>query len=200
MTRHKKSESMEKEARLQEAIVEYKKRVQKQKSITKVSINRVTKDFNVLRQTLTDRLNGKLPRNKAHEELMNLTNLEEKELVHWITVLTQHGYAPRYSTVRELAEIIRNRRVFGINDDDVQLVNYEPFGKQWVPRFMSRYPQLQSARIKLIEAARVKDVSVERLTRWFDDLERVITEYEIQPENLYNMDESGFAIGDIEAS
>ena len=64
---------------------------------------------------------------------------------------------------------------------------------------MSRYPQLQSARIKLIEAARVKDVSVERLTRWFDDLERVITEYGIQPENLYNMDESGFAIGDIEA-
>ena len=98
-----------------------------------------------------------------------------------------------------MAEIIRNRRVFGINDDDVQLVNYEPFGKQWVPRFMSRYPQLQSARIKLIEAARVKDVSVERLTRWFDDLERVITEYGIQPENLYNMDESGFAIGDIEA-
>src|SRR5438552_13303694 len=138
MTRHKKSESMEKEARLQGAIVEYKKRVQKQKSTTKVSIDRVAKD-------LTDRLNGKLPRNKAHEELMNLTNLEEKELVHWITVLTQHGYAPRYSTVCELAEIIRNRRVFGINDDEVQLVNYEPFGKQWIPRFMSRYPQLQSA-------------------------------------------------------
>ena len=75
MTRHKKSESMEKEARLQEAIVEYKKRVQKQKSTTKVSIDRVAKD-------LTDRLNGKLPRNKAHEELMNLTNLEEKKLVH----------------------------------------------------------------------------------------------------------------------
>ena len=88
MTRHKKSESMKKKARLQEAIVEYKKRVQKQKSTTKVSINRVAKDFNIPRQTLIDRLNGKLPRNKIHKELMNLTNLEEKELVHWITVLT----------------------------------------------------------------------------------------------------------------
>src|SRR5437762_12401732 len=118
MKRHKNPESMEKEARLQEAIIEYKKQVKQQKSASKVSINHVAKDFNVPRQTLTDRLNGKLPRNKAHEKLMNLTNLEEKELVHWIRVLTQHGYAPRYSTVRELSEIILNRRVFGINDDD----------------------------------------------------------------------------------
>jgi hypothetical protein len=83
------------------------------------------------------------------------------------------------------------RASFGVNDDDVQLVNYEPFGKDWAPRFMSRHPQLNSARMKLIEAARVKDVSVERFTRWFYDLERVITEYGIQPENIYNMDESG---------
>ena len=53
---------------------------------------------------------------------MHLIIDEEKELVHWITTLTQHGYAPRYRTVRELAEIIRNRRVLGVNDDDVQLV------------------------------------------------------------------------------
>ena len=41
---------------------------------------------------------------------MNLSNLEEKELVHWITTLTQYSYTPQYSTVHELAEIIRNRR------------------------------------------------------------------------------------------
>jgi len=41
---------------------------------------------------------------------------------------------------------------------------------------------------------------MERLTRWFEDLQHVINEYDIEPGNLYNMDESGFAIGDIEAS
>ena len=130
---------------------------------------------------------------------MHLTIQEEKELAHWITTLTQHGYAPRYRTIRELAEIIRNRRVFGVNDDEVQLVNYKQFGKDWVPRFMSRYPQLKSTRIKLIEAARIKDVSVERLTKWFEDLQSVINEYKIELGNLYNMDESGFAIGEKEA-
>jgi DDE superfamily endonuclease len=42
-------------------------------------------------------------------------------------------------------------------------------------------------------------VSEERLTRWFEDWEQIIKEYEIDTENLYNMDESGFSIGDIEA-
>ena len=56
---------------------------------------------------------------------MNLTKEEEKELVHWITTLTKRGYAPHYHTVRELAEIIRNRRVYTVNDDDIQLITYD---------------------------------------------------------------------------
>jgi hypothetical protein len=38
------------------------------------------------------------------------------------------------------------------------------------------------------------------LTRWFEDLQKIIEEHNIESCNLYNMDESGFAIGDIEAS
>jgi hypothetical protein len=99
-----------------------------------------------------------------------------------------------------LAEIIRQRRVAGVNDDTIQLVNYEQFGRDWVARFLSRHSQLESARKKLIEAARIKDVSAERLTKWFEDLQNVIEKENIKPEDIYNMDESGFAIGDVEAS
>jgi len=196
MTRPKARDTAEKETRLQEAIAEYQKRQKK----SKVSLNRIAKEYNVPRQTLKDRLDGKLPRNKAHEELMHLTNDEEKELAKWITTLTQRGYAPRYRTIRELAEIIRNRRVIGVNDEDIQLVQYNTIGKDWVARFMSRHFQLESERRKGIEAARIKDVSPERLQRWFDDLLKIITEFNIELENIYNMDESGFAIGDVEAS
>jgi hypothetical protein len=107
---------------------------------------------------------------------MHLTHQEENELVHWITTLTERGYA-RYRTTLELAGLIRNRRVVGINDEDIQLVNYEEFGKDWVPRFMLRHPQLASARRTLIEAARIKDVSAERSTRWFEDLQKIIEEH-----------------------
>ena len=53
---------------------------------------------------------------------------------------------------------------------------------------------------KCIEVARIKDVSVERLTKWFEDLQGIIEMENIEPGNLYNMDESRFAIGDIESS
>ena len=96
MTYPKLRQSAEKEARVQEAITEYKRL---KETPDKVSINRVAKDFAVPRQTLKDRLDGKPPRNKAHEELMHLTHEEEKELAHWITTLTARGYAPRYRTV-----------------------------------------------------------------------------------------------------
>ena len=122
MTRPKDPESAEKEARLQQAIAAYRKQQKKSK---KVFLRRIAKDFNVPRQSIQNHLDGKLPRNHAHEQLMHLTIEEEKELVHWITTLTIRGYAPRYCTVRELAEIIRNRRVYTVNDDDIQLITYD---------------------------------------------------------------------------
>jgi hypothetical protein len=197
MTRTKYPESTEKEARTQQAIATYKK---KQEKSGKASVRAIAKEFNVPRSTLQDHRDGKLARNQAHEQLMHLTKVEERGLVHWITMLTQRGYAPRYCTVRDLAEIIRNRRVYGVNDEDVQLINYDDISRDWVARFMSCHPDLESARRKCIEAARIKDVSVERLTKWVEDLQGIIAEHNIEPKNLYNMDESGFAIGDVEAS
>ena len=193
MTRPKNSERVKAEARIQEAI-------KAMKNDKKYTLCQAARDFNIPRSTLQHRVNGTKPRNKAQEDRMNLTHNEESELAQWITTLTGRDYAPRYNTVRELAEIIRNRRVKGINDESIQLVNYEPFGRDWVARFLSRHPHLESARRKLIDAARIKDVSVERLTKWFEDLKKVIETENIEPENIYNMDESGFAIGDVEAS
>ena len=43
-------------------------------------------------------------------------------------------------------------------------------------------------------------VHVLRVGIRIEDLVSVLNEYKIEPGNLYNMDESGFAIGDVEAS
>ena len=48
--------------------------------------------------------------------------------------------------------------------------------------------------------SRVKDTSHERLSKWFTDLKSVINEFNIRIENIYNMDESGFAIRTVEQS
>ena len=67
-------------------------------------------------------------------------------------------------------EIIRNQYVYGVNDENIQLMNYDHIGRNWVAHFLSYHPELESVRRKYIEATRIKDMSVERLTRWFEDL------------------------------
>jgi hypothetical protein len=81
----------------------------------------------------------------------------------------------------------------------MKIVQYDDIGKEWVARFLHRHSELASVRPRSIDAVRVKDMSPERLQHWFDDLEKVITEYNIKPKNMYNMNESGSAIGEKEA-
>lgn len=99
-----------------------------------------------------------------------------------------------------MAENIRKQRVRGVNDDGIQLVEYEDFGKDWVARFMTRHPQLNSIYRKAIEASRVKDVSVERLTKWFDDLKGIIEERNIEVKCINNVDEAALVSATFEAS
>ena len=63
-------------------------------------------------------------------------------------------------------------------------------GKHWVSRFLARNPSLQSKVAKSIEAAR-KEVTEKQLQNWFSEFKRVLDEYGIRQENIYNMDESG---------
>ena len=63
--------------------------------------------FKVPRQTLYDRLNGKSPRNRAHEADQLFSHAEEKELVRWIPCLTIAGLPPRHQTLYEMALKLR---------------------------------------------------------------------------------------------
>ena len=192
MTRPKKSDSHEKEVRIQKTIQEFQE--------GDISLTEVAWKHGVGHQTVKDRLDGKLPRYLAQEKTMHLRNAEQKELIQWMTSLTATGYASCHAILREMAEYLH----FQCISNDISIsIEFDPLqciGNSWIPRFLNRYPELTSVHIRSIEAARVKDTSVKRLTHWFEDLNDAIIEYNILPENMYNMDESSFAIGEIEAS
>ena len=63
----------EKEARLQEAVAAV--------NAKEHTITSAVRAFNVPRQILYDRINGKPPCNKAHETEQLLSHMEEKELL-----------------------------------------------------------------------------------------------------------------------
>ena len=77
-------ESIEKEEKLQQAIAAF---LNKDKTASQA-----IRDFNIPRKTFYRRITGIPPHNKAHEKLQFLSHAEEKELVRWITCLTEGGY------------------------------------------------------------------------------------------------------------
>jgi hypothetical protein len=132
--------------------------------------------------TLTRRLNGGKSRAEAREEQQLLTKVEEKVLVKWITHLTATGHPARHAFIREMAEEIRKQC-----GSEIGL----PLGVTWVQQFIGRHSQLKTVISRSIEAARIKDVTTEVVTNFFDALQACMEKYEIMPENMYNMDETG---------
>jgi hypothetical protein len=192
MTRPRNTKSAEKETRVQAAL----KAVRNKEKTASEAI----RAFNVPRQSFYDRYNGKLPRHLAHEKDQLLSHIQERELVRWITELTRTGYSPRHATVLEMAQIIRKKCHAMTLEPTINTMAMETIGDQWIQRFIGRHPELATIHLRSMEMGRVKDTSPERLSKWFSDLKSVIDEFNIRIENIYNMDESGFAIGTVERS
>ena len=90
------------------------------------------------RKTITERLKGRPTRRKAHEATQNLSHVEEEEVAGAIRITTIGGKPLRPQVVRAMAEAIRKRRVKGVNEDGVVLVDYEALGMHWLQRFKRR--------------------------------------------------------------
>ena len=66
----------------------------------------------------------------------------------------------------------------------------KPPGKNWVSRFVKRHDdELVSRFTSAIDAPRKRADSAYKYSLYFEALERKLKEYEIKPENMYNMDE-----------
>jgi hypothetical protein len=69
-------------------------------------------------------------------------------------------------------------------------------GKHWPGRFIKRHQDdLISTYTTAIDAARQRADSAYKYTLYFELLSRKLQEYELRPEDIYNMDEKGFLIG-----
>jgi len=182
------------EVRLQEAIKGIKS------SCFKSTYYALKEMPDIPRSTLYTRLNGTMSRNKAHKDQQHLLHAEEHELVKWISQMMRINHAPSHPLVCHMAEHIRSHHLQNITDKFMELIQYESLGEQWVTHFMTRHSYLQTILPQPIEEACVKESSYEALSTYFDRIHDAIKEYNIHAENMYNMNESGFAIDVIEAS
>ena len=76
-------------------------------------------------------------------------------------------------------------------------MHYPPLGKEWYKGFRACHPIIDTVIGSTIEMSRMKDASKEVLQDWFNAFKSTIAKYDIEDENIYNIDESGVSIGSI---
>jgi hypothetical protein len=138
------------------------------------SLRSAASHFNIPRETLRRRFHGGQTYGEVHEPAQHFSTGEEKALTDLITRHSASGHPLTHGRVREMAEWIRNRRILGINEPAIQYIIHEPFGKEWVQRFLQRHPHPQSVMGQSIELARVKDSSPEVIENWFNVFRQAI--------------------------
>ena len=148
--------------------------------------------FNVPYLTMQARLRGCNPRSYGHESQQNLSSAEEDTLVRWITRLTRTGYPATLHLVKEMAEEVRSGRVqLGHTPPS----NPRPIGHTWIQRFKTRHPELGSIWTCQIDSARFYATNYAGVQKWFDAVTELFVENQYPLERVYNIDESGFAVG-----
>jgi hypothetical protein len=151
-----------------------------------LSIRDAARQFNVPRTTLQRRVTGCPFRAETRANSHKLTEIEEESLQKWILSMDSRGAAPRPSTVREMADLLLAAR----GSTPSPLV-----GKDWVTKFVKRHPILSSRFSKGYNYERAKCEDPKIIEEWFNLVQKTIIQYGIDPDDIYNFDETGFAMG-----
>jgi hypothetical protein len=67
----------------------------------------------------------------------------------------------------------------------------KPPNKNWSKTFERRHPDLKARRVKAMDWKRHDKNIYDKITHWFEVIEKELRRPDIVPENVYNMDETG---------
>ena len=115
-----------------------------------------------------------------------MTITEEQSLSQWIISLDLRGAVSQPTTVQEIANLLLKKR----GSTPVQTV-----GENWVTKFVKRHPDLASQFSRSYNYEHVKCEDLKIIQEWFDCVQSSILQYGINLDDIYNFDETGFAMG-----
>ena len=123
-------------------------------------------------------------KNEHDEKRQRLLPEAEDALIDWILQMQAWGWPPRCLQLRLMAI-----ELLCLKGDTA------PLGVNWNQKFLRRHPNLATRFTQSLDKERAMMHDTEKIEAWFELFARVMIEYDIQLEDLYNMDEKGFAMG-----
>jgi hypothetical protein len=143
--------------------------------------------YNATESTLRSRLKGTTPRLETAPVNRKLSSIEEQSLIQWILNLDQRGFPPQVIDVRRMADALLAGRG--------QTPPPPPVGQNWVSRFISRQPELQTKWNRKFHSQRAKGEDPVKINAWFKLVQDTRHAYGILDQDVYNFDETGFMNG-----
>ena len=153
------------------------------------SIRAAALAYKVSKTTLRARIKGRPSQDAFISPNCKLKPSEEDALVIWILQMSQRGYPPFLIDVRRMANTLLAERD---KDRPVQIV-----GENWTCRFVQRHPELDSRLSRRLDVQRAKCEDPKVIGEWFERVKEIRLQYGILDDDVYNFDETGFAIGVI---
>jgi hypothetical protein len=150
------------------------------------NISEAARVYNIPRTTLRRRLDGHIFRAEARANGHKMTQNEEESLIKWILSMDQRASAPRPSHIREMANILLSKR----GSTTAQTV-----GEKWVYNFINRRDEIKTRFFRRYNHQRAKCEDPKIIQEWFNRVQITIMQHGIALEDIYNFDETGFAMG-----
>jgi len=149
------------------------------------SVRQAAIAYNIPPTSLLDRVNGRVSRLqlRANNHKLNIT--EEETLEQWILSIDDRGHALTVGGVRDAALLLLQQRVG----------ESASIGVNWGSTFVKRTPALNTRYTRKYDYKRALCEDPELIGGWFRLVHNITAKYGIQIEDIYNFDETGFAMG-----
>lgn len=154
-------------------------------------IREAARAYNVPNTTLQQRLRGSQPRVEIRPKTTKLSPTEELALEQWILSMDNRGLPVQYCHIRDMAILLLQNRI-GSSADALPSI-----GSKWPYNFVKRYASIKTRYNRKYDYKRAECEDPVKLRAWFRLVSNTIAKYRIQPEDIYNFDETGFQIGVI---
>lgn len=130
------------------------------------------------------RAHGRQTRRQRAVRQQLLTPQQEQALVDHLLQLHRNGYPARVKHLRSYAGILMG--------------NGRKPAKDWPQAFYKRHPELKATRMKAIDWQRHEKNIKTKVEKWFEIMDKQLSQRDIVQENVYNMDETGVLLSDLD--
>jgi transposase-like protein len=157
----------------------------------KPNISAIARTFGISRHTLKARLDGRKTLSQRAPTTNKLSSIQEQVMAQWLFKLDDLNVPATPEMVRNCADRILKRNA--PEGTDTPRV-----GSTWLYNFLQRvrqkHPELRLRKPRTLEKDLIDAQDIGEITHYFDILKRQIELHNIEPCNIYNIDETGFQL------